>query len=319
MNEDYKPLSETCTTKLNNLIDAWGKNILLERRLSSHTYNSYLRDLKEFSHFLHDFFDEKIDISTLKKLSISDFRSFLVWRSNLDASRASIARSMSSLRTFFKYCSREEIFENSAIMSIHTGRGAKILPKPLTVEDAKSFLEAVKFVAKDSFQFKRDTALYMLLYGCGLRINEALSLNVDDVPLNQDAFVIKGKGNKERLVPLLSSVKKSLNAYLQIHPAPKKGYPLFLGSRMDRLNAGVVQRNVRYIRGYLGLPETVTPHALRHSFATHLLQGGGDLRTVQELLGHSSLSATQRYTEIDRAQLLDVYENAHPKAIKEKK
>ena len=184
----------------------------------------------------------------------------------------------------------------------------------MLVEDAGRFLDAVEHLAQEPWQGARDKALYMLMYGCGLRIAEALSLNVGDISGAGDAFTITGKGNKQRLVPLLPIVKKTLQAYIKVHPNPKKTEPLFVGSRFDRINAGVVQRNVRVIRRYLQLPDTVTPHALRHSFATHLLQGGGDLRTVQELLGHSSLSATQRYTEIDMAGLQKVYEHAHPRA-----
>ncbi len=320
MSEEYKPLSITCTPKLNNLLDEWQKNLLLERRLSPLTGESYLMDIKEFMTFLFEYFEREVDIADLKKLTVSDFRSFLVWRSNQKVTRASIARGMSTLRNFFKYCTRMELFENTAIMSIHTGRGAKVLPKPLSVDDATRFLAAVKECVKDPVQVKRDTALYLLMYGCGLRIAEALSLNVEDVPVDREAFTITGKGNKQRLVPLLGVVRKGIQSYLKVHPAPYAGMPLFVGARKDRLNPGVVQRNVRFLRRYLNLPDTVTPHALRHSFATHLLQGGGDLRTVQELLGHASLSATQRYTEIDTAQLIQVYEQAHPRAhLKNKK
>ncbi len=314
MIEEYKPLSTTITPKLKNTIDAWQKNLRFERRLSIKTADSYLIDIKEFFHFLNHFFEKEIDISDLKKLKISDFRSFLAWRSEQGVTRSSIARGVSTLRNFFKYGARNALFENQAIMAIRTGRKSKILPKPLSVDDAFKFLDAVKYLAQDTFQEKRDTALYMLLYGCGLRINEALSLNICDFPLDRDAFTLLGKGNKERLVPLLPLVKKSVKEYLKYHPFRDRNAPLFVGTRGDRLNAGVVQRNVRGIRNYLNLPESVTPHALRHSFATHLLQGGGDLRTVQELLGHSSLSATQRYTEISTEQLIDVYQKAHPRA-----
>ena len=152
------------------------------------------------------------------------------------------------------------------------------------------------------------------MYGAGLRIAEALSLNIKDVPLNADAMTITGKGNKQRLIPLLPAVKKAIQKYLEVHPCPTPDAPLFVGARGDRINPGVVQRTVRQIRYAMNLPDTVTPHALRHSFATHLLQGGGDLRSVQELLGHSSLSATQRYTEITTEDLDRVYKKAHPRA-----
>lgn len=316
---EYKPLLLSCTPKLNEVIHVWQENLLLERRLSKLTGESYLIDIKEFMSFLSTHLDKRLEISDLKKLTVTDFRSFLAWRSGQKVVRSSIARGMSTLRNFFKYCTRMDLFENTAVMAVRTGRGSKILPHPLSVTDAKRFLDAVKEVVKDPIQVKRDMALYLLLYGCGLRIAEALSLNIGDIPLDGDSFIITGKGNKQRLVPLLEIIKKALNAYLKVHPSPNMGSPLFVGSRGERLNAGVVQRNVRFIRHYLNLPDTVTPHALRHSFATHLLQGGGDLRTVQELLGHASLSATQRYTEIDQEHLLRVYEQAHPRAHLKKK
>ncbi len=314
MTEDYNPLSLTCDTKLFNLLEEWQNNLKLDRRLARLTADSYLIDMKEFMHFLAEYLGKTVEISDLKKLKVTDFRSFLVWRTEQNIVRSSIARGMSTLRNFFKYCTRTGLFENAAIMTIRTGRGAKVLPHPLTIEDAKRFLNAVNDVVKDGWQAKRDKTLYLLMYGCGLRIAEVLSLNIGDIPLNGDAFVIRGKGNKERLIPLLPIVKRALNSYMKAIGGQEVGTPLFVGSRGERLNAGVVQRNVRAIRRHLNLPDTVTPHALRHSFATHLLQGGGDLRTVQELLGHSSLSATQRYTEVDRAHLINVYERAHPRA-----
>lgn len=319
MTEEYNPLITTCETKLCQTIDEWQQYLLMDKRLSVLTASSYLFDIKDFFHFVFEHVGHKVDISDLKKMSVSDFRAFLVWRTQQNISRSSIARGMSTLRNFFKFCTRQNLFENPAIMAIRTGRGIKILPHPLTVNDAKRFLDAIPCVVKDSWQIKRDKALYMLLYGCGLRIAEALSLNVNDISLQSDAFVIRGKGNKERLVPLLPVVKRALSSYIKICSFENATTPLFIGSRGERLNPGVVQRNVRTIRRYLNLPDTVTPHALRHSFASHILQGGGDLRTLQELLGHSSLSATQRYTEIEREQLIQIYEESHPRAHVKKK
>ncbi len=315
MNQDYNPFTVTCDEKTVKLLNDWLNGLLLDRRLSQNTVDSYAFDMKEFMHFLSEHISDKVSISNLKKLTVTDFRSFLVWRTDNDIRRSSIARGMSALRNFFKHCARIELFENTAIMAIRTGGGAKTMPHPLSVSDAQRFLEAIPMTVKEQWQVKRDRALYLLLYGCGLRIMEALSLNISDFPLNSDAFVLTGKGNKQRVVPILPIVRKAVQNYLKVHPLPEKDSPLFVGTRSERLNPGVVQRNVRYIRRYLNLPDTVTPHALRHSFATHLLQNGGDLRTVQELLGHESLSATQRYTEINREQLLNVYEKAHPRAI----
>lgn len=311
--EQYKDFNQTTSSDLKAIIEKWQQSLLSERRLSLLTGESYLIDLKEFMTFLSEHLEKTININDLKGLTVTDFRSFLVWRVEKNASRSTVARGMSALRNFFKFLTRQDILENTAIMAIRTAHKAKVLPKPLTQKDAMHFLQAAHDMAKHPWQAHRDVALYMLLYGCGLRIAEALSLNIGDIPLDADAFIITGKGNKQRLIPLLPAVKKALRVYLKEHPFPQIGQPLFVGSRKERINPGVVQRNVRKIRASLGLPDTVTPHALRHSFATHLLQGGGDLRTVQELLGHASLSATQRYTEIDFTGLKNVYDKAHPR------
>lgn len=314
MTTEYKNFHQSITPSLKELIDKWQQNLTLERRLSILTAEAYLMDMKEFTSFLSDYMEKLVDIGDFKKLTVSDFRSFLVFKAGQKASRASTARCMSALRNFFKYLRRNNILENTAIMAVRSARAAKILPKPLSINDARRFLEAAVEMAREPWQGARDKALYTLMYGCGLRIAEALSLDIKDFPRSGDAFTITGKGNKQRLVPLLPAVKAAVNAYIKVHPNPDPKSPLFIGTREDRINPGVVERNVRAIRRYLNLPDTVTPHALRHSFATHLLQGGGDLRTVQELLGHASLSATQRYTEIDVEHLQEVYEHAHPRA-----
>lgn len=312
MAQEFNPFSVTVTTKLSEEIDAWQKYLLTERRLSDLTGKSYLFDLKEFFDFLKDHLGQEVDVKDLQKLKIADFRAFLVWRADRKISRASLARGVSTLKNFFKFLAREGVVHNDAIMAVRSAKVGHGLPHPLTAEDAKKFLELTKEMAKTPWEGYRDKALYTLLYGCGLRISEALSLNVKDV--NSNVLVITGKGNKQRLVPVLPAVRHELLLYLNHHPHPVPDAPLFVGGRGDRINPGVVQRNVRTIRRAMGLPDTVTPHAFRHSFATHLLQGGGDLRTVQELLGHSSLSATQRYTEITTEHLEQVYEHAHPRA-----
>ena len=311
---EYKPFNITCDKKVENQISNWLNHLLLERRSSPKTVESYETDLKEFMTFLNEYLGTTVGLSDLKKLQVSDFRSFLVWKADQKISRASIARNMSAVRHFFKYLTRNEILENTAVLAVRTAHRAKILPKPLSVEHAQQFLEAARSMNKKSWEAKRDVALYTLLYGCGLRIAEALSLNIRDFPLDTDVITITGKGNKQRIIPLLPAVRHAIKAYLKSNPFTTPDAPLFVGARGDRLNPGVVQRNVRQIRHLLNLPDSVTPHALRHSFATHLLQGGGDLRTVQELLGHSSLSATQRYTEITTEHLKDVYNHAHPRA-----
>lgn len=314
MTQEFKPFSVTVTTNLSKQIDAWQQYLLTERRLSDLTGESYLYDLKEFFDFLMQHLGAPIDINDLQKLKITDFRSFLMWRSEQNVSRTSMARGVSALKNFFRFLAREKIVHNDAIMALKSAKTGHGLPHPLTEEDAKKFLELAQEMNKKPWEGYRDRALYTLLYGCGLRIMEALSLNVQDVSKSPAALVITGKGNKQRLVPVLPAVHHALQLYLNHHPHPMPESPLFIGARGDRINPGVVQRNVRDIRHAMGLPDTVTPHAFRHSFATHLLQGGGDLRTVQELLGHASLSATQRYTEITTEHLEEVYEHAHPRA-----
>jgi len=314
METEYKSLSETSDEKVIKAIQSWLENLRFERRLSLKTAEAYEIDLREFLSFVFEYRESKVSLAVLKNMKVSDFRAFLVWQTDQNKNRSSIARNMSAVRNFFKYLSRQGIIENKAVLAVRAVRKAKILPHPLTVSDAERFLKAAADMNKKSWEAKRDVALYTLLYGGGLRISEALNLNVRDFPLSADAMTITGKGNKQRIIPLLPAVIKAVKAYLKANPYYKDDAPLFVGARGERMNAGVVQRNVRAIRSILNLPDTVTPHALRHSFATHLLQGGGDLRTVQELLGHSSLSATQRYTEITTEQLKDVYRHAHPRA-----
>jgi len=314
MISEYNPLSESVTINLQNTVKLWQKYLLTERRLSNLTAESYYLDLKEFFSFLKEHLGRCADVSDLDQLTVADFRSFLTWRTNQNITRTSLARGVSSLKNFFRFLVREHLAENNAVMSIRAGKMSRGLPHPLAVEDAKLFLQEAFHMAKEPWEGYRDRALYTLLYGCGLRISEALALNIEDVSQSPEVLVIRGKGNKERLVPVLSAVNHAIQIYLNHHPHPMPKEALFVGARGDRLNPGVVQRNVRQIRHGLGLPQTVTPHALRHSFATHLLSGGSDLRTLQELLGHKSLSATQRYTEVTTEQLEQVYERAHPRA-----
>ncbi len=310
----FNPFESTASEKVRQAIQKWQEYLVSERRLSLLTAESYQEDLKEFFTFLLDYLGEEVDLKALENLKITDFRSFLAWRAEQKISKASIARGVSALKNFFRFLMREGLIQNKAIMAVRSARPNKILPHPLSAEQAGKFLKVAQEMQKEHWQGLRDVALFTLMYGAGLRIAEALSLNIKDVPLDQEAMVITGKGNKQRLIPLLPTVRKAIQKYLEGHPYPTPDAPLFVGARGDRINPGVVQRTVRQIRYAMNLPDTVTPHTLRHSFATHLLQGGGDLRSVQELLGHSSLSATQRYTEITLQDLDRVYKKAHPRS-----
>lgn len=295
-------------------IAAWQSWLETERRLSVHTGAAYMRDLKIFLDFLVEHRGGFADLAALEGLGHGDFRSYLAQRAMNDRARSSTARALSVLRGFFRFLERTDRARNDAIGAVRTPRLPHSVPKPVAAGDALAIIaEAGDTAHKKPWVAARDTALLLLLYGAGLRIDEALSLNEDQAP-SGDSLRVLGKGGKERIVPILPAVREAVAAYVQACPYVVPGGPLFLGARGGRLNAGVVQRELRRIRGALGLPETATPHALRHSFATHLLQAGGDLRAIQELLGHASLSTTQRYTEVDTARLVAVYNEAHPRA-----
>lgn len=293
-------------------IRRWRNWLTAERRFSAHTVDAYARDLKIFFDFLSDYQRSLPTLADLQKMEIRGFRAFLSVRADKHVEKTSVAREISSLKNFFKYLAKQNIVNNSAVSIISSPRRPQTLPKALDVDQTLNLLDTSGNFAKKEWQRLRDVAVFTILYGCGLRISEALSLNRGDIDHN-DFLRIKGKGNKERLVPLLPVVVEKINAYLAACPYDiKNGEPLFLGARGERLSPRIVQRTLEKIRAYLGLPDTLTPHALRHSFATHLLAEGTNLRTIQELLGHSSLSTTQRYTDVQIETLQKEYKQAHP-------
>jgi len=286
-----------------------------EKKVSSHTSEAYDRDVTEFLSFLSGHFGKEITLDDLGVLKAADFRAFLAVRKRDGLSATSLARTLSSIKSFFKKLEKDKILHVPALSTLRAHKQPQRLPRPLTEGDSKKLLAAVKNDPDAEDWIKaRDLAVFTLLYGAGLRINEALSLNFKDQPTG-DTLTLIGKGNKERLVPILPVIKTALNDYLQKCPFPfEEKDPLFRGKKGQRLGARQIQSRLMDLRRQLGLPETATPHALRHSFATHLLGAGGDLRTIQELLGHASLSTTQRYTDLDTAQLLETYRKAHPKS-----
>ena len=285
-----------------------------ERRYSAHTLAAYGRDLAAFLAFLAGHLGYPPGLSDLDALKPADVRAYLAGSNRRGYARASTARAMASVRGFFRFLEKRGLARSAAIGTASAPRVPKSLPRALGVAEALEAVGAVRDLGSEPWLAARDAALLVLLYGCGLRIGEALALNRADMPQG-DALVVTGKGRKQRLLPVLPAVKQALAEYLAICPYPGDGDdPLFVGARGMRLNAGVAQRQVRRLRVLLDLPETATPHAFRHSFATHLLAGGGDLRTIQELLGHASLSTTQRYTDVDAARLEAVYRSAHPRA-----
>ena len=289
-------------------------SLAIERQYSPHTVAAYHRDLESFFSFAQEHLGAPLSLDGANGLAVSDFRSYLSKRRGDGISGTSLGRALSALRSFFRYLDKNNLASNQAIRSVKRPKTPHAVPKPLSPEAALASIDMVDALDVLPWIAARDTSILTLLYGCGLRISEALGLQRGDVPF-RDAIRIVGKGNKERVVPVLPVVAESVEAYVALCPfVMTADGPLFVGVRGKRLNAGVVQRQMRQVRIALGLPDTATPHALRHSFATHLLSSGGDLRSIQELLGHASLSTTQRYTEVDTDHLQRVYRESHPRA-----
>lgn len=296
----------------------WQDWLAHERRYSAHTLDAYSRDVVAFLKFLTSHLGHSPGLADLDRMSTRDFRAYLSRRNTDGLGRTSTARAMSTLKTFFRYLEREGRINNTIIQTVRIPKVPKSIPKALSIEDALVALDVVEELSDEPWVGKRDKALLSLLYGCGLRLGEALGLSRNDgarALKDEASLIISGKGEKQRLVPVLPAVKKAIADYLALCPFNgDETDPLFLGVRGKRLNPAIAQKQVRDVRALLNLPDTATPHALRHSFATHLLGGGGDLRTIQELLGHASLSSTQRYTEVDGEHLSKVYGAAHPRA-----
>jgi len=291
---------------------AWLSALKHERRASPHTLIAYDDDVSRFLAFLQEHLGGAADARALAKLSAADIRAFITRRRAEGLGPRGVQRALAAIRGFFRYLAREGIADNAAPRAVRTPRIPRTLPRPLSVDDAARTI-AEAGTRDIDWLAARDTALLTLLYGAGLRISEALALTRKDVPFGASLSII-GKGKKERVVPVLSAVRDAVADYAAKIPftgAPDS--PLFLSRRGKPMSAREAQALMQNLRGRLGLPERATPHALRHSFATHLLAGGGDLRAVQELLGHASLSTTQTYTAIDTQKLMEVYAKAHPR------
>ena len=294
----YNAAPETQT-----VIHQWQGWLKDERRYSPHTLDGYCRDLADF----FGFFDKALSLADLAKLEVRDFRGYISACAAHGLDKSSLARHISTIKNFFKYLNSHKILQNTAISAISSPRRNKVLPKALEIDQTFNVLEESAKFAKNSWQGLRDAAIFTILYGCGLRISEALNLNVGDIN-NNDFIRIRGKGNKDRIVPILSQVKDAIKAYMAECPYSfHSGEALFVGARGERLSPRIIQRQMQKIRASLGLPDNLTPHALRHSFATHLLAQGTDLRSIQELLGHASLTTTQRYTDVNIEKLKEEY------------
>ncbi|HEY5210430.1 MAG TPA: tyrosine recombinase XerC [Stellaceae bacterium] len=293
----------------------WCEWLASERRVSPHTLAAYGRDLAQFLDFVTEHRGGVPDLAALTALTPADFRAWLAHRVGHDIGRASNARALSTLRNFFRFLDRRGLAKNAALIAVKSPKLPKPVPKAMSEDEAQTALDGGAGMEREIWIAKRDRAILTLLYGAGLRLGEALGMRRGDAPLSAGAMSITGKGNKTRMVPILPAVAAAIQDYLAACPhALANDAPLFVGARGGPLHPRLVQGQMMKLRAALGLPEHATPHALRHSFATHLLAGGGDLRSIQELLGHASLSTTQRYTKVDAARLLTVYDSAHPRA-----
>lgn len=299
---------------LTALVDGWLERLAAERDASEQTIVAYRRDMRQFLAWLSADLGHTPALSDVSRLDMRAFRRFMASRRREGIESRSLARSMSALRGFYRFLEKEEIAASRAVFSVTMPKVPRGVPKPLTRDKAGELVRD-SFEAGLDWVAARDMAVLLLLYGSGLRISEALGLRLKDAPTRlRDTLVIDGKGGKQRMVPALPITIDVIERYRRMCPYPLSPEgPLFLGAKGGPLSPRIIQLLIERLRGELGLPETATPHALRHSFATHLLASGADLRQIQELLGHASLSTTQIYTEVDRERLLKVYESAHPR------
>ena len=297
----------------------WLTHLRAERRLSPKTLEAYARDLRQCLDFLCLHWGERVTLARFAALETTDIRAFMAMRRADEVAGRSLMRALAGLRSFGRFLEREGKGKLGALSAIRAPKVAKSLPKPIQIDAAKRLADADERAGetRETWVLARDAAVMALLYGSGLRISEALGLKRRDVPRpgEGDVLIVNGKGNKTRMVPVLHNVLTLIAEYVALcpYPLPAEG-PIFVGARGGPLSPRIIQLAMERLRGALGLPDSATPHALRHSFATHLLARGGDLRAIQELLGHSSLSTTQIYTAVDSEQLLAAYRSAHPRA-----
>ncbi|HXX50980.1 MAG TPA: tyrosine recombinase XerC [Xanthobacteraceae bacterium] len=308
--------SDFIAPKVSAEIDAWLSHLGAERCLSRKTLEAYRRDVLQFLRFLAEHLGGAPSLKELAALEPADVRAFLAARRARNIGSRSLMRALAGMRAFGRFLERNGKGRLGALAAVRAPKIGKTLPRPLAVDAAKSVADPA-FAAGDDREpwiHARDAAVLALLYGCGLRISEALGLKRGELN-GRDVLTVTGKGRKQRMVPLIAPVQKLVADYIAVCPydLPGEG-PLFVGAKGGPLSPRIVQFAMARLRGALGLPETATPHALRHSFATHLLARGGDLRSIQELLGHASLSTTQIYTAVDAERLIEAYRSAHPRA-----
>ncbi|CAM1653579.1 tyrosine recombinase XerC [Bartonella apis] len=308
------PLLEA-TPQLLSARKDWLEQLQKTRRVAKLTVEAYERDSRQFLSFLCQHLGHIPDISDLSGLRVADMRSFLAYRRNMGVGSRSLGRGLAGIRSFFNFLTRAGLADVPAARIVRTPKQPKSLPKPLNIADALHIVDKKTQLDDEPWVASRNAAILTLCYGCGLRISEALSLTPADFSdKNATSIYVTGKGGKTRLVPVIPAVHEAIDDYLSCCPfILPPDQPLFRGVHGGKLQRAIVERAVQQLRASLGLPDSVTPHALRHSFATHLLSRGGDLRTIQELLGHASLSTTQIYTGVDTDRLMEVYKKAHPR------
>ena len=295
-------------------LENWLASMAALKGASPNTLNAYRADVLDFIAFMTNHYAEAQGLGPLSRITVSDMRSWMAHLRGQGAAPRSAARKLSAVKSFYRWLSEREGFEATSVLAARAPRFQKKLPRPLSADAARAVIDTVGDQGRADWIGARDAAVVTLLYGCGLRISEALGLTGRDLPLG-DVLRIVGKGGKERIVPVIPAAREAVARYVKMAPFPIGIHdPVFRGARGGPLQARMVQKVTAAARMQLGLPSTATPHAMRHSFATHLLEAGGDLRAIQELLGHSSLSTTQAYTAVDTVHLMKVYEKAHPKA-----
>jgi integrase/recombinase XerC len=296
----------------------WLDHLSGEKRASRHTLDAYARDARFFLAFLAEHKGAPAGAETLSSLAPADIRAFMARRRAQGVENRSLLRALAAVRSLMRFLEKRNLAKTDVFAAVRAPKRPHAIPKALAVADARELVDPATRAgeAREPWIIARDAAALALLYGAGLRISEALSIDRDEAPIGgNDRVAIRGKGGKTRVAPVIEPVRKAIEDYIALCPYELSGGPLFVGARGGRLSPRILQLAMERMRGALGLPDSATPHALRHSFATHLLGRGGDLRSIQELLGHASLATTQIYAAVDRQRLLDAYRSAHPRAV----
>lgn len=296
---------------LQNLIEEWLRYLKSARNLSTNTVEAYRSDIKQLVSFLQEYSGEPVSVDYICSLARSDIRAWFLFRKNAKETAKTISRGLSALKSFIRFLIHDKKIENSVVLSIRPPKIEKSLPRPLNISQINNIIDTIGDVKQTDWIVKRDRALLVLIYSVGLRISEALNLNRENISYSTDSLTILGKGGKSRVVPLLDPVKTIIFEYMNSHKFDDS-VALFVNNRGDRLTASSVQKLLKKSRELLGLSSKVTPHALRHSCATHLMENTGDLRGIQELLGHSSISSTQIYADVAQKYIAEIYDKCHP-------